>query len=130
MALYFSYRALLALIFYGSLSSGAFARISSWQVEEVSGKFPICANFSFDFREKSYNGRWVFSEPLHLNEPSAVGAIKEMARQSWVVFFSPNNPSQSALEREFPKGLCLRAFLCYAVLAYFVFLFKKIYNTV
>ena len=126
IALYFSFYLGNALFFYRSLTSSLPAQIRSWQVQESGGKFSICANYSFDFQGKSWDGSWVFPKPWHLNEPSAIAKLKDLAKEPWQVHFCPADPSRSALQNQFPVGLCIRTFACYGVLVYFVFLSRQL----
>ncbi len=66
-----------------------------------------------------------FSEPWHLNEASALHAVREKAKENWTVWFNPNAPLKSSLEKVFPLGLFVRTFICYGVLIYFVIIFRK-----
>lgn len=125
-ALYFSLQLASVLFLYCSLTSALPAQIRSWQVQEADGKFSIRANYSFDFKGRPWDGSWVFPKPWHLNEPSAIAKLKELAQESWEARFCPSDPSCNALQREFPLGLCIRTLTCYGILVYFIFLSRKL----
>jgi hypothetical protein len=122
---YFSVRAGTAAIDYAALKEKAPASILRWEIKERKGKFPITGFYSFEAGGKSWRGATQFAEPWNLNEASAIAAVKEKAKQNWMVWYSPADPSRSALEKEFPKGLLVRLLLCYSVFFYFIRLLRK-----
>lgn len=125
---YFSLCVARALFNFFAFKERAPATITRWEVKETGGKFPLTGYYSFEVKGKVWEGATRFREPWHLNEASAVSALKEMARQNWVVWFNPSRPSQSSLEREFPVGLIVRTLVCYSVFAYFILFFKRFFK--
>lgn len=122
---YFSLSMAGALFDFFAFKKRAPVTITRWEVKETRGKFPLTAYYSFETKGQVWEGATRFREPWHLNEASAISALKELAKQSWVVWFNPNHPSQSSLEREFPAGLIIRTSVCYSVFAYFILVFKR-----
>ena len=123
---YFTFRAAGALLEYAFLKEKAPARIERWEVKETGGKFPISAAYSFEAKGRAWQGTTQFAEPWHLNEDSAILALKEKANRSWTAWYRFSDPSMSSLERAFPTGLVIRTLISYGVFAYFIFLFRKI----
>lgn len=104
------------------------ARISRWEVRELEGRFALKAVYSFEAQAKIWSGAALLPKPWYLNEPAALAALKDKAKQRWTVCFNPTSPDQSSLGREFPLGLLCRSLVCYAVFGYFIIFFKKIVN--
>jgi hypothetical protein len=125
IAFYFS--SLLALSFWGyfPLSAEAKANVFQWEVVEIKEKYPIKATYSFEANGKIWKNSFIFSQPWSWNQPSAIILLKEKAKQPWSVWYSPNNPALSALEKSFPYNLFFRTLVCYAVLIYFALLYRK-----
>ncbi len=125
IACYFTFQAGSKIFTYLSLREQAPAQILQWEVEEVDGKYALKAVYSFD----GNRGEYRFNPPYYWNEPSAVAALKAKAKESLSAWYNPDNPSQSALERAFPRGLVFRLLICYGVLLYFFVLRRRIVNS-
>ncbi len=125
---YFSYHSAASLLTYFHLASQTEARIVRWEVNEIEGKFALKAMYLFEAQNKVCSGASTLAKPWHLNEASAIAALKEKARLKWIVWFNPDNPAQSSLEKEFPAGLMVRTLLCYFVLVYFIVIIRKVVN--
>lgn len=128
VSVYFSCRLAAPLLSYCHLTSQSEARIVRWEVNEIEGKFALKASYVFDAQGIVYSGASTLKRPWHLNEASAVAALKEKARLKWIVWFDPSKPTQSALEKEFPAGLMIRTLLSYSVLVYFIIIIRKVIN--
>ncbi len=123
IALYFTVRFGGAWLETWPLQAQAKARISQWEIEEVSGKFLVQAKYLFG--ELPFEGSWQFKREYQ-SEAAAFASLKEMAKQEWVVWYDPSNPGRSALEKAFPFNLLFRMAACYGVAVYFGFLIRKI----
>jgi hypothetical protein len=122
---YFSLHSFVVLKEYFSLRETVPANLNRWEIQEIKGKFPLKAYYSFETQGSKWEGSYRFKEPWYLNEPSAIAALKEEAKKKWRVWFNPNNPNRSSLEKLFPTGLVIRTVTCYGVLVYFFFIFRK-----
>jgi len=122
---YFSIRTLGSLASFFTLKGAAPARISRWEVKETNGKFPLKGYYSFESDGVVWYGATRLEEPWHHNEASAVAALQAKAKANWIVWFNPMDPSHSSLEKRFPSGLLIRTLLCYGVIFYFIFLFRR-----
>lgn len=124
-SLYFSIRLARELKNYLSFTSQTEAQIHRWEIKEIKEKFAIRAVYSFGFQGKNWTGSTTLAKPWHLNEPSAIVTAKEKAKQAWIVWFNPKNPSESSLEKFFPTYLLFRTIICYLVLVYFLIISKR-----
>lgn len=122
---YFTIRTGGALLDFFQFKESAEAHVLRWEIRETSGKFPLKAYYSFETNGRVWQGATQLAEPWHLNEAAAIAALQEKAKDNWVVWFNPNNPSRSSLENEFPSGLVLRTLVCYGVIAYFILFFRR-----
>jgi hypothetical protein len=102
---------------YISLRESAPAHIEQWEIIEDKGGFVLRAKYSFTGRV----GAYTFSSPRYLNEPSALMALKEKAKQPQTVWFSP---AASFLEASFPFSYLIKTLVSLSALVYFVVLFK------
>ena len=127
ITLYFTFNLSKELFSYLPLKAQAQARISQWEVEDVKGKFALKAVYSFEVKEKTWNGSTRFRPPYFWNEPAAIAALKAKAKESLSAWYDPQNPSRSALEKAFPSGLLFRTVICYGVLIYFLLLRPRVF---
>src|SRR5271170_2177594 len=86
---YFSYRLASSLFAYCPLVSQAEAHIVRWEVKEMGGEFALKAAYSFEAQEKNWSGASILAKPWHLNEASAIAALKDRAKHKWTVWFNP-----------------------------------------
>jgi hypothetical protein len=97
-------------------------RALRWEIREVKGKFPLTCYYSFEANGAVWQGRAVLPKPWHLNEMSATAALREKAKEELLVWFDPNRPEKSTLERQFPSGPLSKALLSLCILVYFIIL--------
>lgn len=115
-----TYQTVKEFLTYFSLTERAFAQILQWEVEEVSDRFALRGIYTFSYQGNTWKGTSLLPPPYFLNEPAAISALKERAKQSSTAWYNPNNPSLSSLTHIFPTSLFLRTVTCYAVLFYFL----------
>lgn len=127
IALFFSCRFALAYGSYLLLSARTEGVIQQWEVLDRGAGSAIRAHYQYQVGGKGYTGGYTFSKN-YWNEGVAVQALKELSQTSKNVFYHPGAPERSALERDFPKGLLIKALVCWSVLLYFVLLSKKVNN--
>lgn len=125
VALFFSLQLSRSLRAYFSLQRAAQAKIIQWETKPIKGQFALIAKYEFKAQEKIWHGSYVFN-PYYLNEPAAVQALKVKAKKKWAAWYNPDNPCDSALEKGFPFGLMVRTAICYGVLIYFFYLYKRL----
>ncbi len=119
VTLYFTFLLLKEMFDFFPLKAAASAHISQWEVEEVKGKFALRGVYVFQVQGKNWQGSSRLLPPYYWNEPSALAALKVKAKESWTVWYNPNHPDHSALQKSFPSGLLFRTLVCYSVLIYF-----------
>lgn len=107
---------------YASLRESAPAHIEQWEIVEDKGAFVLRAKYSFTDRV----GAYTFSSPRYLNEPSALMALKEKAKQSQSVWFNPSNPAASFLETPFPLAYLIKTLVSLSASIYFFLLFNRL----
>ncbi len=128
ITLHFTIRFGLECARYFSLQNQTKARISQWEIVEIKDRFALKAAYGFESQEKTWQGVHTLRPPYYLNEVAALSALKEKARGNWTVWYHPQNPRISTLEKNFPTGLLIRSAVCYGVLAYFIYLYKRLVN--
>lgn len=126
ITLHFSIQLGLACTDYFSLQKEVKARIVQWETVPVKGRFALLAKYEFENKEKICQGSYTFEPPHYLNEAAAVEALKRMAKENWTAWYDPKNVVHSALEKSFPRGLAVRTAICYGVLVYFFYLYKRL----
>ncbi len=125
IALYFSVLSGIDLVRYLSLKSSSSARISQWQIIPLGDKYGLKAKYWFEFKDKNWRGSYTLAPPYYLNEKAALYALKEKAKEPWRVWYNPNHPHFSVLEKKFPGGILFRTTICFGVLLYFLFFKRK-----
>lgn len=125
IGLHFTIRLGAALFHNWALSASAPAQITQWETVPVKDRVALRADYEFRAQEKTWQGQFTLPPPYSLNELAALAELKQGAKKSWVAWYNPNDPRTSALEKSFPSGLFVRALICYGVLIYFFYLYKK-----
>ena len=125
VAAFFSIQSAEAIYGFLTLKKEARGRAEKWEIKEENGKFPLTCYYFFEANGATWQGRSVLAKPWHLNETSAIEALKVKAKEDLIVWFNPNRPDKSTLERKFPTSLLIRTCLSYGVLLYFLFLFRN-----
>lgn len=110
---------------YFSLQKEARARILQWETIAVKDRFALVAKYEFENENKICQGSHKFDPPYYLNEPAAFEALKAKAKENWDAWYDPKNPCHTSLEKSFPTGLAVRTAICYGVLIYFFYLYKR-----
>ena len=126
MALHFTVMFGFEMANFLRLKNRANAQITQWEIVSVKDRFALKAEYEFNAQEKSCQSSFTLNPPYFLNEMAALGALKELAKNDWGVWYHPKTPQQSALQKSFPTGLLFRTLICYGVLIYFFYLTKKV----
>ncbi len=94
-----------------------------WKVKEVKeGVFNIEVAYWFNYKNKTYQKVYLFNEKPLGNKQLAYEQIQFLQQKPWTVWLSKWSVEDSTLERTVSLKLILRAFLAFAVFAYFIFL--------
>lgn len=122
IALYFLVIALFHLGGYFSLEARAPATVQQWSViKKSSSAFAIEAVYTFEAQGKTVTGQTIFSKPHHLNHPSAERHIEIFSTRPWSVWYSPQDPMHSSLEKTFPTKKLVYALMALGVFGYFLY---------
>lgn len=93
-----------------------------WSIaQEKADAFVPVANYTFDFRGKTYTGETHWQEAF-LNQWAADEAISRLKNQSIQVWFDSSSPSYSTLQKVFPLKISLYTLMLWGLIAYLVWL--------
>ena len=122
VALFLGFMAVGDYYRYIRLSVTTEARIEKLKViKKSSSSYPIKAKYTFEFKEKNYNGSTLLPPPYHLNRLSAQKSTLQLANKKWSVWLDPKYPFVSSLSREFPIKRILYFLTALGVTLYFWF---------
>lgn len=87
-------------------------------VDNGSGRYYYVGNYSITVNDEVYKGREQLKQPIFRNRAAAVALMPEYRNDPWTVWYSPQNPLHSTLQKSYPfkeltYGLGLIALLCY-----------------
>ena len=123
ITVWYTVAALYSYYFYSHLSIEKNALAIEWKVEKKSDDiYFLNAFYRFDFEGKVYFGNRVLTEEPYRNTWAAQEAIKEFTDRQWKVWFDPQNPARSSLQKTFPFKECLSAVFLWGLLFYFLWL--------
>lgn len=118
-ALYYSGHTLVSVYRYLRLSENTPVSSIEWSVHTINGDaYAPKATYSFIHNDSSYNGETVWSE-YDRNPLVARDSIKKLKTLSWSVWFNPNNPSFSSLQRKFPFKDFFSSLILWGLVLYF-----------
>jgi len=107
---------------YHQLASESCAQVHAWGINEVKkGNYAIYAKYSFENLGQILVGKTVFKLKFN-NEIAAHATLEDWKKQQWTVYFNPNNPRISTLQRPFPLKELVHGLIGLAALFYFLFL--------
>lgn len=123
VALWHTGIALYSYYHYAHLKAKIAVTSIDWQIEEKSDEnYFLKAFYQYDFRGKSFSGNTVFSEDAYRNHWAAEQAIKEFSSENWKVWFDPQDPAYSSLQKKFPFKEWVSAAILWALTLYFLWL--------
>jgi len=126
IALFFMAKVSYELWRYGRLSARALAEVKEWSVQECSeSKCLLQATYTFTVDQVCYAGKATFQEPVYLNLPSAQKAAVASQKLTWYVWYQPNFPKNSSLQRTFPFKTLVHMFLTLGVFGYFCVISRR-----
>lgn len=107
---------------YLRLTARMQAQIDQWKViKKSSSSYPLRATYHFEIQDKTYQNSSVLLPPHHLNRPSAEKALSQLEKKAWHVWYDPQNPSISSLEKRFPAKKIVYALIALGITLYFWF---------
>lgn len=121
--LWYTLSAIYAYYSYSHLKAQASPSTLDWEIVQKSDEdYPVKASYTFEFNNKSYPGSTTFTDTPYRNHWSAEQAVKELSQRKWKIWYDPQNPHHSSLEKKFPfKAVISAVFLCGLIL-YFLWL--------
>jgi len=123
VVLWFSGKAAVRLYSYYTLTAHASLSRMDWSIREISSDhYAVEAHYEFLANEAVEKGDVSFDEPPFRNTYAAEVGIKAYEAQNWTVWYNPNHPSNSSLQKKFPYKECISAALLWVLLFYFVWL--------
>lgn len=118
--LWFSGRAAQQLYDYYTLTGEVQPKQIEWAVKRVfDDRHLLEASYAYQVDGTEYEGTTLFSEPIYRNAWVAEQGLKESATKTWVVSYTPKDPAQSTINREFPLKETLSAGVLWGLLLYF-----------
>lgn len=123
VTLWHSVVALYSYYSYSQLKVQTRLTAINWEIEEESEEYYLLkAVYRFQFKGNSYPGNTAWADEPYRNRWAAEQAAKEFSEQKWKVWFNPNDPHHSSLQKKFPFKQCISAIFLWGLLLYFLWL--------
>lgn len=117
----FSWDALQQMRRYYFLQQKTSLTSTEWGLVKINEEsYRVGVEFSFVHQGKTYRGLEHFQKPLYPNPWAAAHGMKERETETQEVWFYPNNPKISSLEKKFPLKELLSAVVLLGLWLYFV----------
>lgn len=127
IALWFTSYALHDVYTYARLYAEAPATSVILSVKEVTDeRYHLQARYTFTASNTMYSGETLLTSPPYRNGWAAKQAISEYKNHAWKVWYSPQNPQHSSLQKSFPFKECLSALILWGLLFYSIGLKKYV----
>jgi hypothetical protein len=92
-------------------------------IEEKSEEhYVLKASYQYKVQGQLYAGSFVFNDEPYRNRWSAEQAVHERSQKEWTVWFDPEDPYYSSLQKNFPFKECVSAIFLWGLLLYFLWL--------
>jgi hypothetical protein len=87
-------------------------------VTNGSGRYYYKGIYTVEIDSQTYSGSEQLLQPIFRNQASAEALLQEYLNDPWVVWYAPNNPLHSTIQKNYPLkeliyGLALVALFCY-----------------
>lgn len=93
-----------------------------WSVNKLAeDNFVLQANYEFEWKEKTYTGKRL-NEEHYLNAWATRDELDKMNRDSFQIWFDPDNPQNSTLYKYFPVKYSIYALILWLLFFYFIWL--------
>jgi hypothetical protein len=94
-----------------------------WEAEEhAEDRFILKANYIFVYKGKFYHGSTSLEDTAYRNLWAAEKTIKELTNSNLKVWFDPENPNHSSLQKKFPLKESIYAAFLWGLILYFLWL--------
>lgn len=121
--IFYSVIALYRYYIYVSLSGAARPTSMVWDiVKETESRYILETSYQFAVKDKMYEGKTVWEDDKYINEYGANEAIQDSKNTTWVVWYNPNNPESSSLEKHLPFKEIVSAIFLWGLFLYFLWL--------
>lgn len=121
--LWYTFIALYSYYSYSRLKTQSAISSITWDVEEKSEEnYFLKAHYSFNFKDHSYSGSTAFTDEPYRNRWAAEQDVKGFSNKNGKVWFDPENPNHSSLQKHFPLKECISAAFLWGLLLYFLWL--------
>lgn len=108
---------------YQSLSDRATPSTTEWTVDKLGeGHFVPRAEYTYEVDGETYHGATTFLYRSFRNEYAINEDIEKMKEREWLVWYAPEDPSRSALDKWFPISSTLSGAFMLAIFLYFIWL--------
>jgi len=123
IALWYTIAALYSYYSYSHLKIQIPASHVEWHIIEKSEEhYLLEASYEIEFKTKFYAGSTRFADEPYRNQWAAEQAIKEYRGKKWKVWFDPQNPQYSSLQKNFPLKESVSAIFLWGLILYFLWL--------
>lgn len=108
---------------YWALSKKTEPVAVEWFVKELSPEaFIPVAHYRYKVAGHEYRGRTFFNKRPHLNRLAAEEAIKRLKLEQKRVWYRPDTPGRSTMQKNFPIKKAVYTAILWALLIYFIWL--------
>ena len=88
---------------YTSLSGSVKAIQMDWEIEELSeNAFILKTAYQYEVNNEKYSGKHVWEDIKYLNRYASEEAVEDAKKEMVNVWYNPQKPQNSTLERSFP----------------------------
>lgn len=111
----------IALWNYFSIQETTKPNRIDWSVKANSrGKFVLAASYQFRVKNRFFDGETVLNSLPYRSFAAAQKALNRQKTKSWTIWYAPENPQNSKIERTFPLKTCIYTFVLWSVFVNFI----------
>jgi len=123
VTLFYSFRAVVDLVYYVQLTQTAQTESIEWDVEQKGrSDYRLLAKFEFLYGGELVEGSALLPHRSYRNQTAAAKAAQEMGAEPREIWFSARRPQMSALGHAFPVKSTVYASILWAITLYFLVL--------
>ncbi len=120
---WFINQAVVDVLDYQALSKQAPVEVTEWRVIEVNeSHFIPEATYRFTVGKEIYEGATGFELRSFRNEMSCLEDLARLKEKEWTVWYDPEDPNHSALDKWFPLSSAISGGFMLAIFGYFIWL--------
>lgn len=100
-----------------------------WQVhQEAQDRYTLAAQYAFKVKDSTYQGETAFRSKRYKSPETASHFLKQHIQANWKVFYAPDRPQISTINRVFPLKSCVYTAIIWGVMIYFFWLGRVVKN--